>query len=120
MMKVDGGQQCNNHPTKRLAKAGSGDGGNSDSNGSGEDGDGDGNATAPVMDSDGRCDGDGDSAGNGWHNGYVAATRRRLTARQHLQYMEQCLLDFSTRQCPNQRTNNITRHVSKGAFVSKT
>jgi hypothetical protein len=63
MTKVDGGQQRNNQPLKGTAKAGGGGGGNRIINGSGEDGDGDGdsngNATAPVMDSNGRCDGDG-------------------------------------------------------------
>ena len=44
--------------------------------------------TAPVMDSDGQCDSDGNAAGNVWHNDNTMATRRQLTAQQHLQYME--------------------------------
>ena len=49
--KLDGGQQCNNQPTKGSAKAGGGGSGDSNSNGSGNDGD----TTAQRQ-----CNGDGD------------------------------------------------------------
>ncbi len=88
MMRVDGGQQRNNQPTKGSAKAGGGGGGNSNSNGSGENGNGNGNATAPVMDSNGQCDDTDNGAGDSWHNGNVTMMRRQLMAQQHLQYME--------------------------------
>ena len=35
-------------------------------------------AATPVMDSDGRCNGDGDGAGDGWHNGNGMAAQWQL------------------------------------------
>ena len=87
-MRVNGGQQRNNQQTKGSAKADGGGGSNSDSNSSGENGNGNGNATAPVMDSNGQCNGTINGAGDSWHNDNATMMRRKLTARQHLQYME--------------------------------